>query len=135
MFTRGYIEPVLPMIANLGPWGFWLTQEALNSGAPAAAAWESGNRAVYTPLHVPTTCICRRVWWANGATVSGGATIAVGVYADAGLQPGAKLVSGSAVQGSASQVQLVDVTDTVIPPGINWLAIMMTSTTNTSGMR
>ena len=63
-------------------------------------------------------CVVRRVWWANGATVTGGATIECRRLCRLRLVlPGAKLVSGSAMQGNANEVQFVDVTDTALPTG------------------
>jgi hypothetical protein len=92
---------------------------------------ESANRAIYYPLFLPSGCTVRRVWWANGSSVSASYTIAVGIYADSAYGPGAKLVSGSAAQGTASQVQFVDVTDTTLPPALYWLAIHSTNASAT----
>jgi hypothetical protein len=105
------------------------------STAAASTTWEFANRAVYLPLLLNASLVARRVWWANGATTSGGATIEVGVYADSGYGPGAKLVGGSATQGTASQVQFVDVTDTSLPPGLYWIAITSSSATSTTIFR
>jgi len=128
----GFGGPILPMVSTIGVWG--IPPAGLGTtGAPTSGAWESADRAVYIPIQVPVLCVVRRVWWANGATVSGGATIEVGVYSQGPTgAPKTKLVSGSAVQGSATQVQFVDVTDTVLPPGQYWLAIMASSVTNTT---
>jgi hypothetical protein len=109
--------------------------EAYVSTSPVSAAWESVDRVVYVPVVLQATCVVRRVWWANGATTTGGATVAVGVYADSGYGPGTKIISGSAVQGTANEVQFVDVTDTAIPPGLHWLALMASSVTNTTLIR
>jgi len=88
--------------------------------------------AVYSPVVMPCPFVVRRVWWANGATTSGAATISVGLYADADYGPGAKLVSGSATQGTAVEIQFVDVTDCSCGPGVYWIAIHSTSATNTT---
>lgn len=102
------------------------------AGLPTSRTWEAAGRAVYMPVVLSGWTVVRRVWWANGAVTSGGATIAVGVYADAGYGPGAKLVSGSAVQGTATNVQFVDVTDTTLPPGLYWIALSSSSATSTT---
>lgn len=126
--TPGYSDTAPPMVSGFTPgWATWSAPGAASSGT-----WESANRAVYYSLYVPVVTVIRRVWWANGATTTGGATIEAGVYADAGAKPGAKLISGSATQGTASQVQFVDVTDTTLTPGYYWLAVMATTTTNTT---
>jgi len=103
--------------------------------APSSAAYESAARAVYCPIVLPSGCVIRRVWWANGDVRTGGATIEVGVYRDSGYGPGSKVVSGSAAQGTATQVQFVDVTDTAIPPGLYWIAIVASTATDTTIMR
>lgn len=132
MFTPGYVEPPLPMVASNGPWGLMAHALANASTAPSSRAWDSGNLAVYHPIIVPCMTIVRRVFWLNGATTTGGATVEAGLYADGGYKPGAKLVSGAATQGTASQVQFVDVTDTSVPPGAYWLALTASTATNTT---
>lgn len=134
MLTPGYAEPVPPMV-NAWTFGWGTTDEAVAGAVPASATWESANRAVYYPIWVPTPCVARRVYWANGATTTGGATIEVGLYSTSGYKPGAKVVSGSATQGTASEVQFVDITDTTLTPGLWWLAVTASSTTNTTLFR
>lgn len=131
-YAPGYGEPNAPMI---GPYTFLhsaIADERVLTGVPASGAYASANRAFYYPVRVFSGCVVRRVWWVNGPTVTGGATIEVGVYADAGYKPGAKLISGSATQGTATQVQLVDVTDTTLAPGVCWVAIVSSSATDTT---
>jgi hypothetical protein len=100
--------------------------------APASAAFTAANKARYYPVLVPVICAVRRLWWANGATVSASYNLDCGIYADAGYAPGTLLVStGSTAQGTASQVQFVDVTDTALSPGLYWIAIACSSTSAT----
>jgi hypothetical protein len=96
---------------------------------------ESANRAIYHPIVIVTTYVARRVWWVNGESATGGATIEVGIYRDAGGAPGVKVISGSAVQSSATTVQFVNVTDTALTPDRYWLAIMASSGTDTTLFR
>jgi hypothetical protein len=133
MYASGMAEPVPPMVSLFTPG--WSAAAAKLGTAPTSATWEAANRAVYYPLLVPTVTIVRRFWWANGATTTGGATVEAGVYADGGYKPGGKIVSGSATQGTASQVQFVDVTDTTLAPGLYWLALSASSATNTTIFR
>jgi hypothetical protein len=132
MYRPGFGVTVPPMVSL---WSYigWLSPVTV--GGASSATYASAARAVYYPIIIPAGCVVRRVWWANGATTTGGATIEVGVYADSGYGPGAKLVSGSATQGTASEVQFVDVTDTTLPPGLYWIAIMSSSATNTTLFR
>ena len=130
-----HVEPVSPMISPFTPgWGAAAHERVVNSD-PGSATWESAALAVYMPIFGQAPLILTRVWWANGATVSGGATIEVGVYRDAAYKPGAKIISGSATQGTASQVQFVDVTDTFLIPGLYWIAVVSSSATNTTMFR
>ena len=107
--------------------------ESVAGSAPGSGSFEFANRAVYYPVVVPGTCAIRRVWWANGSSVSASYNVDVGVYADTGaFRPGARLVSsGSTAQGTASQIQFVDVTDTSLGPGRYWIAIACSSTSST----
>lgn len=134
MFSMGSEVTLPPMVSVFNYWLGWV-DESVSSAPPASATYETANLAVYYPLFLPVPCVVRRVWWANGATVAGGATIEVGVYASSDYGPGAKLVSGSAVQGDATSVQFVDVTDTSLPVGVYWIAISSSSATNTTIMR
>lgn len=125
---------VLPLI------NFWtprigLAQTSFGTLLPSSATYEAAARAVYLPIVLPSVVVVRRVWWANGATTTGGATVECGIYADSGYGPGTKLISGSATQGTASEVQFVDVTDTALSPGVYWIAIVSDITTNTTLMR
>jgi hypothetical protein len=76
-----------------------------------------------------------RVWWINGSTITGGATVYVGIYSDGGYKPATRLVSGSAVQGTASQIQFVSVTATTLPPGRYWIGLAFSTATNTTCFR
>lgn len=125
---------VLPMIAASSEWGMF-GKNAISAGAPSSSTWESANRTVYMPIWVPTTCIATRVWWVNGGTVSGGATIQSGIYNNVSgdRKPGSLLVSGSATQGTANNVQFVDTTDLTLSPNLYWIALTMSTITNTTG--
>src|SRR5512139_3522493 len=121
---------ILPMLSTIGAWSC-VPQVTLTT-PPTSATYELANRAVYVPVLVPVTCVAKRLWWANGSTVSASYNVDVGVYLDASFKPGTKLVStGSTAQGTASEVQFVDVTDTTLAPGRYWLALSCSSTSAT----
>jgi hypothetical protein len=119
MFTPNVGVP-LPMVNAWGPWSY--NSSALNIAYPSSGTFPDQNRAHYYPIIVPVTCVVRRLWWANGSAPDG--NIDVGVYRDAGYKPGVRVIStGSTAQGTALQVQFVNVTDTPLAPGMYWLAI------------
>ena len=125
---NGYTEPVLPMVHVKSVWSpyFEVTY-------PSSGAWYSANGAVYLPIIVPTTCVARRMFWANGATVNASYTVEAGIYASTvARDPGARIVStGSVNQGTASQVQFSDITDTTLGPGHYWLYMSCSTTSAT----
>lgn len=124
-------EPVPTMVSIFGPWG-WVTSASAASPVPTSSTVDG--RISYVPLVTRSTCVVRRVWWGNGATTAG-ATIEVGIYGNSGYAPSARLVSGSAAQGTTNEVQFADVTDTVLPPGLYWIAVATSTTTNTTLFR
>lgn len=131
-YVRGVADVVPPMVGTLTPGWSPIAVMPVASAFPASGTFEAADRAVYYPLRVPTTCVVRRVWWANGGTVNASYLIDCGIYADAGFKPGALLVSaGSTAQGTATQVQFVDVTDTTLAPGLYWIALASSSTSAT----
>ena len=70
-------------------------------------------------------------------TTTGGASVSVALYASTsdGV-PGVKIVECAATtQGTASQVQFVDIADTWIGPGSYWIALAVSSVTNTTFLR
>jgi hypothetical protein len=124
--------PVLPMIGTM-TFGVSASATEMSGGAvPSSGSYESANAAVYMPLLLPFGLVVRRLWWVNGSTVSASYSIDCGIYADAGGIPGSKLIStGSTAQGTASEVQLVDVADTSLAPGRYWMAIACSSASAT----
>ena len=122
-----YVEPVPPMVS---PWvlGWGWISEGVASSAPASGSFESADRGVFHPIYVPTVCVAKRMWWANGASVSASYNVEAGIYLDGGYKPGAKLITtGSVAQGTANQVQFADITDTTLTPGLIWLYMSCSS--------
>lgn len=131
--TRAPIEPVPPLVSvATASWG-WMSRLFTSSDAASTSLETGTGRAYYFPISVPTLTFVRRVFWVNGTNTAGANTIEVGVYRDTGAGvPGAKVVSGSATQGTASQVQFVDVTDTALTPGLYWIALSASNTNSTT---
>lgn len=130
MLTQVYIEPVPPMIGTHTA-GWSQLSEAIATAAPSSATWAEGiNVGVWFPLSVPSVCVARRMWWANGATATG--NVEAGIYRDGGYKPGAKLIAtGSVGQSGTNTIQFSDITDTTLSPGLWWLFISCSSSSST----
>lgn len=92
----------------------------------ASTAWPSSNLAIFEPIEIlyPVTIVQMAV--NNGTAVSG--NLDVGVY-DVG---GVKLVSsGSVAQAGTSAIQTFDITDTLLVPGLYYMAVALDNTTGT----
>lgn len=101
------------------------TYDCLNrsSGGATGLAWPAANRALFVPFSVPAPVIAKKLWWFNGATVTG--SVDMGIYDLAGV----RLVStGATGQSGSSAVQIADITDTALQPGVYYLAMAMDST-------
>lgn len=100
---------------------------AAGAGFGSAAVWPAANRAIYWPFTVETACAAKKIAWLNGGTV-GAFNVDVGIY-DINA---ARLVSaGPTALGSASVVQVADITDTPLTPGIYFAAMSVDSNTPT----
>ena len=95
-----------------------------------STVWSAANRALFIPFALGTQATITRVFWFNGATVSG--NVDCGVYDAAGTR---LISSGSTAQAGTTAIQSVDVTDTVIGPGNFYLALAMNNTTGTIRIR
>jgi len=134
MMQNGYPLVIPPMVSVFQKQVGFMGEDYAQA-SPSSGAYEGTAVAVYLPIILPAPCAVRRVWWVNGYTVSGGATVEVGVYADSGYGPGVKLLSGSATQGASVELQFVDVTDFSLPPGLVWIALVASTATNTTFLR
>lgn len=100
-----------------------LTTYGLQFSSPGI--WPVANTALYFPVLVRAPVTIYQMAWTNGGTL--GSNVDAGIY-DGGSK--ARLVStGSTAQSGASTLQAVDVADTLIPPGLHYLAMVMDSTT------
>lgn len=119
-------------------WSAWAIEsgESTYFGSPASGVWATANSVVYQPVVVPVACVVRRAWWANGATTSG-QNISAAIYTSTSTGvPGSKLVETAATaQGTASQVQFADVTDTALGRGLYWIALAVASVSSTTLFR
>jgi hypothetical protein len=87
-------------------------------------AWAVANKAIYTPVVIQRPTTIKKLGWHNGTTVSG--NVDAGIYDVAGI----RLTStGSTAQAGAAALQIVDITDILIGPGLFYFALAADNTT------
>lgn len=90
----------------------------------AAAAWPAANLAIYVPFVLDRQAVAAQMFWENGAVAG---TTDVGIYDEQGT----RLVSLGATT-NAGTVQLGNIADTTLPPGVYYMAgLASTATTQT----
>lgn len=94
--------------------------------APASATYPAADRALFYPVRLSQPVLVKVLYWVNGATVAG--NVDVGIYDEAGTR---LLSTGSTAQATVSVLQQVNVTDTLIGPGLFYLAIAASLATAT----
>lgn len=89
-----------------------------------ASAWPSASMAIYVPVRVRQPAVVKKLAISNGAAVSGNVDMAV--YNAAGT----RLVTvGGTTQAGTSTEQVFDVTDTLLLPGMYYIAGVLDNTT------
>lgn len=87
--------------------------------AVGGTVWPAVNLAMFIPIRVPVPLLVRQLAVANGVLPTGNTD--VGLYDEHGV----RLVStGSVATSGSSVVQVFDVTDTWIGPGVFYLALV-----------
>lgn len=113
----------------------WFSHGPLLGGAltngNGSAAWPAANRAYLWMLQLTEPVLLTKLFWFNGATVSG--NVDCGIYAlDKGALTATRIVStGSTVQAGVSAPQEVDIADTILGVGEYLIALAATATTTT----
>ena len=89
-------------------------------------AWGTANLAVYYPIVLPDPCVITKLFWQNGGVVAG--TVDLGWF----TQEGGRIIStGPQTQTGVSATQLIDITDTALPPGPLYLGLLCSNATAT----
>lgn len=91
------------------------------SGVPRAA-----NEVYYYPFAMYEAAVAVKLSYAVGATASGNCDL--GIYDS---QKNRLVNSGSTAQGSINTLQELDITDTLLAPGLYYMAITLSSATGT----
>jgi len=91
-----------------------------------STAWPTTNLAIYVPLRVPVAMVVVKLWYGSGSTGTGSNDI--GLYDS----NGARLVSnGNAAKPASATEDVRDVADTTIGPGLYYLALVASNSTDT----
>jgi len=114
-----------PQSNAFGPWtqssltGDMLALSTANIGA---AVWPAANRALFYPVWVEQPALAQKIGvWVT--TQSG--NLDVGIYAESG----ARLVSMGSTAVAAAGLQVLDITDTRLNPGIYYVALCVDNVT------
>lgn len=92
----------------------------------SSLAWPTANRAVFVPFRISAPLLVRQLFVQNGSAVSG--NIDLGVYDAVGTRI---VSSGSTAQSGTSVLQVIDITDTQLGPGLFYFAVAIDNTTGT----
>ena len=96
----------------------------IDQGVPASTAWPTANTAYFFPFRIEQSALIVKLWWLNGTNITGNRD--AGIY----TEDGTRVVStGSTAAGTASLVKEVDTTDTMLAPGVYYMALASDSTT------
>lgn len=96
------------------------------SNATSSATWPAGNLAIYVPFTVWEPFTVTHLAWVNGAAVSG--NVDMGIYDEAGT----RLTStGATAQSGTNAIQIVDITDITLGPGLYYMAMSLSSAVGT----
>ena len=98
----------------------------VNGTMATSTAWGTANLALYIPVFLGTYATVYQMGVTNGTVVNG--NFQLGVYNERGVQ---MCVTASTAQAGVSAIQKIDVTDTLLTPGVYYLAIATNSTTAT----
>lgn len=97
------------------------------TGAPASTAWPAANRAIFVPFLVYQPLVVVKMMISNGSTAAG--NVDVGVYDDQG---NLLVSSGSTAQSGTGALQTFDITDTLLLPGLYYMAQAASTTSHTN---
>lgn len=115
------VDPIV--ISSATPQGYGTYMAGIGLGI-SSVAWAVASKAIFTPVSIFNTVKIVKLFNINGAAVSG--NIDVGIY-DRG---GARIVSsGSTAQAGTVSTQEYDIADTVLNPGLYYLALALDNIT------
>lgn len=122
---RFFHKPVISSISLEAAGGIAIANYSPN--VPASTVHPATNRAIFVPFSITGRYPVTKVWWTNGATISG--NVDVGVYSDDGALI---LHAGTTAQATANVIQSVTLaTAVVLNPASYYMALEASSATAT----
>lgn len=94
--------------------------------AGASAVWPAANRAIYIPVLIERTVTITQMAAYNGTVVNGNVDIGI-----CDLSNNRLVSSGATLQAGTSTLQVFNITDTTLSPGVYYWSLMSTSGTAT----
>ena len=91
-----------------------------------STVWPAANLAIFVPFSLDSETLIAQLWWFNGATVAG--NVDIGIYTADGTR---LLSAGSTAQSGTSVLQSVNTADTLVGPGVYYLALALSDGTAT----
>jgi hypothetical protein len=102
---------------------------ATNASLTTSTAWPAANLAKFIPFRLPRQVTAYQMAWGAGASTAGGDAYDIGLYDEWGNL----LVSSGATASAVTSAEvIVNITDTVIGPGLYYMAFSANQTTRTT---
>lgn len=119
-------EPMPPAVSVISGLAIGFEIGAAGLGAIASQTFVSANLAIYVPFRVTKSATAYRMFCVNGATASGNLNMAI--YNSAWAN---QVETGSTAQSGTSTYQDVEIADTVLAPGLYYMALSLDNTMGT----
>ena len=126
--------PLYPMMPDdrsaqvISVFSGWALGPAVSASAGANISWPTANRAIFWPFRVPVAVTACKM--ACGAVTGTGGNFDLGIYDAVGNRV---VSSGLTARPGASQKAVVDLVDTVLLPGMYYMAMSVDGTTGWAG--
>ena len=118
VWPRGLVLP--DGLVTISPYSLESIGAASGSlGSPSSWVWPTADKAIFTPFRISRQILVKNMFLFNGIAVNG--NFDIGIYDRTGVR---LVSSGSVVQAGVSSLQAVDVADTLIGPGLFYMALV-----------
>lgn len=127
-FPATLIEPPSPVLSSFGRSSPLQDTAVIGNNVFTANAWPAVNQARYAPVIVETPMLIKKM--AIQVSVTAAGNIDVGIY----NEKGTRLVNAGTTAIGGAGIQVLDVTDTWLDPGVYFLAMACSTITTATFM-